>query len=154
VWPATAVLLIFAAFAIWVFIRTPSSYYLRLALIPGGLLTAILFGWYMWLSYGFAVPEELPEVYDFLGYHVVIKDNRKTAIEVWVEGRRSRLYVIPYSKQAEQALKEASAKKRTGAVIRMQKKAGRGGDSKGGANDYPYESNLMLPQDFNPKNGM
>lgn len=147
--PAIVVLLLWSAFTTYVFIKSPTPYMMRWALIPLGLAGAVAFGYFTWMAYGYAVNLPLPSTFDFLGYHTVIKGNKKTAIEIWVEGTTTRLYVIPYSKKAEETLKDAAAKKKGGGTVRMQRKGGDG--NKDGRDDYPYESNLLLPEHVNPK---
>ena len=150
--PAIFVLTLWSAFTTFVFIKSPVEYLLRWALIPLGLIAAVAFGYFTWVAYGYSVQMPLPDSFDFLGYHVLISNNKKTAIEIWVSGERTRLYVIPYSKDAEKKLKEAAEKKKAGGIVRMRKhKNNNGMGDKDGREDYPFESNLLLPPDINPK---
>lgn len=160
------VLALWSAFGAYVFLTAPKTYRTRWLMIPASLVAAALYGFVLFNVFGYAVPLELPDEFDFLAYHVVIEGSKKTAIEIWIETTGTRLYVIPYSKQAEERLKQAAADKRAGNTVRMKRKGngqGRGkgdregppGDqskgSIGGRDDYPYESNLLLPPSINPK---
>ncbi len=150
------ILAIWSALASYVFIRSPKSYLTRWVMIPASLVAAVLYGYANWASFGYAVPLGLPDQFTFLGYNTVIVANKKTSIEVWVEAQRTRLYVIPYSKEAEKALKDAAEKKKGGGVVQMKRRKEKPNDpangDKDGRADYPYESNLLLPSDINPKN--
>lgn len=158
------VLLLWGALASYVFIKSPTEYLVRWVMIPASLVAAVAFGFFVWMAFGYAVQMQLPDEFDFLGYHTVIEGNKKTAIEIWIEAERTRLYVIPYSKDAEEKLKKAAAEKRAGNTVRMKRKGQDHGKNNGlkdgtdgtqgkGRNgeDYPYDSNVLLPKDVNPK---
>lgn len=145
--PIILILLAWSALASFVFIRSPARYLMRWMLIPGSLLAAVVFGYFCSLSLGYAVPLEPPAEFDFLGYNVVVRDNQKVAIEIWVDGWRTRLYRIPYSKQAEEAMKEAAKKGQGGGVVHME----RDEQGEGSSQAPPYQSNILTPSDLSPK---
>lgn len=167
-WPLMAALLLWSALTSYVFIKAPTRYYLRWSLIPVGFLAAVFMSLFVFVSWGRATPATLPSEFEFLGYNVVLKGIKKSALEVWTGGNRTRLYVIPYSKEAEDAMKDAAKKKQqaagTGGTVIMKNKQKRDhgdpadkqqkGNSQSGTgtdkNDG-YESNIMLPEEVNPK---
>ncbi len=120
--------------------RDPFKYLLIAALLGGSTFVA---GW-MAETMGYAVPVELPPKARLLGYNVVLKDSQKVGIEMWLKAGDTRLYVIPYSKEAEKALKELKGKQ--GIPIIKGKKRGQG------QGDKPeFETDILTPNKEIPK---
>ena len=137
----------------WVFLRTPIHYWLKVVLLP-----AILLLWLVLIGsgnavLGYAYPGRLPDKFTLIAYNVVITGQHKQAIEVWVDGSTTRLYVVPYSKPLEQALEQGMRKGKGGGAVDMVRKQhpGINGGHIQDPNDDDYESNLRLPSDDFPK---
>lgn len=152
-WPIALILVFWSALSVYVFIKAPARYYLRFSLIPTMLVSSLLCVALLFVSLGYGVSMSLPPQFEYLGHNVVLDGSyKKVGIEVWVHGKRTRLYVIKYSKEAEKKLKEAQEKKKSGAPVIM--KRGSGKEDKGGQDGMElddYESNIMLPHEANPK---
>lgn len=150
-WPICVALLLWTALSVYVFIKAPVSYYLRWTLIPASFVAVFVVFTTLTASLGYAVDRTLPPKFEFLGYRVILSGVKKSAIEVWVAGKHTRLYVIPYTKEAEKAFKEAEAKKKQGGQNGAVVMGGKKGKGKPGEAEEPYESNLLLPHQITPK---
>lgn len=165
-WPLALGLLLVAGFGSWVFMHSNRSYLLRWAIIPVSLVVAVASAKVYDARLGYAVAASLPPKFVYLGHQVVVERMHKAGIEVWAQAARTRLYRIPYSKPMEEALDRAREQAKSGLPVMMQRRgtarrgegaqqargtpgagAGRLADS-GGA---PYESNVVLPSDLDPK---
>lgn len=151
--PLATGLLFMAGFAAWVFIHSHKSYRLRWLLIPSALIVATLTYLLYDVRLGYSVPEPLPDKFVYLGHHVVIAHNQKVGIEVWAQTRDTRLYEVAYSRELEQILEFAKKKAQQGQPVVMEKgKEGREGKgTKGDGKDEPFQSNIVLPDQINPK---
>jgi hypothetical protein len=152
-WPLALGLVLVAGLSGWVFIHSNRSYLLRWALIPLALVVATASARMYDAGLGYAVPGKLPDKFLYLGHQVVIANNRKTGIEVWVRTAGTRLYRIPYSKPAEEAMDRAREQARDGQPVLMRRMSGAGEALPRGASDTDarYESKLVLPSDVDPK---
>lgn len=154
-WPLAFGLILVAAFGSWVFIHSNRSYLLRWALIPLSLVVAVASARVYDARLGYAVPAELPQKFVYLGHQVLIEDKHKTGIEVWAQVSGNRLYRIPYSKPMEQALDHAREQAKGGLpVVMNRRQAGKASKSSGalaGSGTAPYDSNIILPSDLDPK---
>lgn len=150
--PLTVALLGMAAFGTWTFIHARrSNYKLRWALVPVSLVAALFSAQIYDARLGYAVPEGLPAKFVYLAHHVMVRGGHKVGIEVWAQTNRTRLYEIPYSKSMEDALEQGKAAGKKGGMVVMRK-PGKPSDKKGeGEEQDPYESNLALPSDIDPK---
>ena len=152
--PLFAGLCLMAGLAAWVFIHSNRSYRLRWALIPAAFLIAAMSSSLYPSRLGYAVAMPLPEKFVYLGHHVVVVQNQKVALEVWGQTRATRLYVVPYSKPMERALEQAQQAGRGGEPVVMHRRQGGapGVPGKPTQSDLePYESNIILPEEVNPK---
>lgn len=150
--PIIAFIALVSAYAAWLVIHAPARYWIKWLLIPATLS--------MWFAVwplastilGFAYAHRLPAKFTLLSYVVVVEDGRKTAIEVWAAGERSRLYSVPYTKPMADALATAAKKGGAGGRVVMERKKRNGqGGGQVDADEDNYESNLVLPSDDNPK---
>ena len=119
-WSLDLAFLLLVAFAVYVFIRTPKQYYLKWALIPTALSTAIfsfiLFGNILGSSYP---SEKMPDNFVFLSYITVIQQDKPVALEIWVKANPTRLYRVPYSKKLEEQLRKAEKARASGNMVRF-----------------------------------
>jgi hypothetical protein len=155
-WPLLLGLLLIAGFGGWVFIHSNRSYLLRWALIPVSVVVAVLSSRVYDAGLGYAAAAELPEKFVYLGHHVVVEKKRKAGIDVWAQTEGTRLYRIPYSKPTEQAMDKAREQAKGGQPVVMHKRAGAEPSADRdrpmqSQSEHPYESNVMLPSDVNPK---
>lgn len=154
-WPLAFGLILVAGFGSWVFIHSNRSYLLRWAIIPLSLLVAVASAKVYDARLGYAVSAELPQRFVYLGHQVVVRDKHKTGIEVWAQVTENRLYRIPYTKPMEQALEQAREQAKGGLPVVMNKRAtGKKSGEAGALADSgaaPYDSNIVLPSDLNPK---
>ncbi len=144
--PIIVLLTLLVSFSTYVFIQAPRKYLLKWLLIPTSLVVGVFAVFLFSMSAGYAMPTTLPDQFTLLGSHVVVSGKKKDAIEVWGLTDKSRLYRIPYSKQMEQALREAKEKGKGGGRVDLKKQG-----TEKGENEDQYESNLVLPSDENPK---
>ena len=155
-WPLALCLILIAEFGAWVFIHSNRSYLLRWALIPISLVVAVLSSWIYDAGLGYAVAAELPDKFVYLGHQVVVEKKHKAGIDVWAQTANTRLYRIPYSKPAEQAMDQAREQAKGGQPVVMQKRAAEASSTGEGPmieaqSEQRYESNVALPSDLNPK---
>lgn len=144
--PLVAILVGMAGAAAWVFIHARVSYLLRWVLIPAALVAAFCSAQIYDLRLGYAAPAPLPTKFVYLGHHVVVLNGEKTAVEVWAQTRNTRLYRLPYSRGLETSMDKAQTLTDSGkTVVVHRNKPGVEADTK------PYESNIVLPSDANPK---
>lgn len=138
------------AFSVYVFLQVPQKYRLKLIMIPLAFLVSLASIFVFDAMLGYAYPSQLPEKFVLMGYNVIMKDNKKHSIEVWTRKKSTRLYVVPYSKPLEEALKEAGKKAQGGNPVEMNKKKKEAGKEKGGQqeDEYQYESNIRLPHEM------
>ena len=121
-WPIALILVFWVALSAYVFIKAPVEYYLRFLLIPTMLISSLFSVVFLYASLGYGVAKTLPEKFEYLGHNIVLDSSyKKSNIEVWVHGKRSRLYVITYSKEAEKKLKEAQEQKKSGNAVVMSR---------------------------------
>lgn len=66
---------------------------------------------------GYAVPVPPPAKARILHYHVVMEKAQKARIELWLDQGRTRLHVIPYTKQAEKELERGTEAAKRGGVL-------------------------------------
>jgi len=147
-WPALTVLSLLATFTTWVALRAPGSYRLKLLLVPVALVACTAAAPLFVDLLGRAAPLELPPKFVLLAHNVIVKGSQKAGIEVWARvGASTRLYVIPYSKQAEEAFAGGEKAAAHGGRVEITRR-GRGGH---GDSRDEYESNLVLPEADAPK---
>jgi hypothetical protein len=150
-WPLVIVLTLYAALGTWLFIRTPASFWLKISLVPLLLGSAYLVLPLADTLLGFAAERPLPAKFTYLAHQVVVEKSKKVGIEVLVAGPHARLYRIPYSKRAEDALGGAKQAAKGGGRVELRKRAQQP-RSDGTETEDDYESNLILPHQENPKN--
>jgi hypothetical protein len=155
-WPLALGLILIAGFGTWVFIHSNRSYLLRWVLIPVSLVVAVLSARIYDAGLGYAVAAELPHKFLYLGHQVVVEKKRKAGIDVWAQTGSTRLYRIPYSKPAEQAMDQAREQAKSGQPVVMQKRPAEASSTGEGPmmeaeSEQPYESNVVLPSDLDPK---
>jgi len=155
-WPLVLGLILIAAFGSWVFIHSNRSYLLRWTLVPVSLVVAVLTARLYDAGLGYAVAADLPGEFVYLGHQVVVEKKRKAGIEIWAQNGDTRLYRIAYSKPAEEAMDKAREQAKGGQPVVMRKRAAAPGSSGSSertesGTDQPYESNVLLPSDINPK---
>jgi hypothetical protein len=154
-WPLLVGLVLIAGFGSWVFIHSNRSYLLRWAVIPLSLVVAVASAKMYDARLGYAVAQQLPEKFVYLGHQVVVEQKHKAGIEVWVRVAETRLYRIPYTRPMEEALDHAREQSKAGLPVVMRKSA-HPSDKKGvralaDSGAQVYESNVVLPSDLNPK---
>ncbi len=157
--PIVIVMVVVLGLVGYVFIRTPANFWLKWTLIPS-LLAAALFSSSLFVSkLGYAVPMPLPEQAQVLSYNIVLEDNQKKWIELWLkEGSASRLFVVPYSKENEKELKDGADKAKKGGKHMLKKnrpngKKGKGkGDIEGPQPDF--YSDILVPSQEITKDGV
>ncbi|HET9578118.1 MAG TPA: hypothetical protein VFP44_09850 [Usitatibacter sp.] len=156
-WPLAFGLLLIAGFGSWVVIHSNRSYLLRWAVIPVSLVVAVASAKVYDARLGYAVASELPPKFVYLGHQVVVEDTRKAGIEVWAQAARTRLYRIPYTRPMEKALDRAHEHAKSGLPVMMERRGTDPGDGRprnrglAEADEQPYESNVVLPSDLDPK---
>jgi len=150
--PLALGLLLIAGFGAWVFMHSPRSYLLRWLLIPTVFIVAVLSARVYDLRLGYAVPEALPEKFVYLGHHVVIGHGKKVGIEVWAQVGSTRLYRLAYSKPLEEAMEKAKEQGGKGPVVMHKRGQKRSGSNGEGEEAEPFESNIVLPSEIEPKN--
>lgn len=141
--PIVLVAALMAGLLGYVFIRTPASdlvkYLVVAAVLAGSTFAAQLFIGRL----GYAIPLPIPQQARLIDYRVVMDGGRKSKIEIWLLEDQSRLHVVPYSKEAEKALKDVQkqAKEKGGVpVVRGIE------DSK-----QPFETDILTPEQELPK---
>lgn len=126
--------------------RDPLKYLLVAALVGGSAFAADVVADRL----GYAVPATLPKQAVLLKHHIVMEDNQKARIELWMNDQnRSRLYRIPYSKQAEEAIEKGIQAARKGGKLVLRR-----GERKEGAlpDDPPeFHTDILTPQMEFPK---
>jgi hypothetical protein len=153
-WPLALGLILVAGFGAWVFIHSNRSYLLRWAMIPVALVVAVVSAKLYDARLGYAVSKDLPDKFVYLAHSVVIEQNQKSGIEVWARTGETRLYRIPYSRTAEQAVDQAHERSQGGQPVVMQKRPKPDGSEGGESQVRPeqaFESKVILPADLNPK---
>jgi hypothetical protein len=157
-WPLSVTLLLMAGFGAWVFIHSNRSYLLRWIIIPLSLCVSVVSAKVYDAALGYALQGDLPAKFLYLGHHVIVDQNHKTAIEVWTKAGKTRLYRIVYSKAAESAMDAAREQAKTGQPVMMERReipgqekrtARFGGRETGG--EPVYESRIVLPSEIIPK---
>jgi hypothetical protein len=97
----------------------------------------------------------MPDKFWYLGHRVVVKDNKKSSVEIWVNSQGvSRLYSIPYTKQLEEDMKQAEGKKKEGPVgmkKRRGSKQGERGSAQESDDDSGFELYKNVPEGTLPK---
>jgi hypothetical protein len=159
--PVIVILLTLAAWALFVFIRSPARPTTKAAAIPLVLfgVFAITFALTQWL--GRSVPLPLPDQVVVIGHNVVVKNGKKSDIEVWVRETASttRLLTTPWTKELETVLKQAEQGRQQGKESRISKRGkkssqrdpGQKGDRDQSGPQSPYHIELLTPQDIAPK---
>ncbi|HUL64808.1 MAG TPA: hypothetical protein VLW55_09350 [Burkholderiaceae bacterium] len=157
-WPLSFTLILMAGFGAWVFIHSNRSYLLRWIIVPLSLCVSVVSAKVYDAALGYALQGDLPAKFLYLGHHVVVEQNRKTAIEVWTKAGKTRLYRISYSKSAESAMDAAREQAKTGQPVLMERREGPAQEKRasrfGGresAGEPIYESRIVLPSEINPK---
>ena len=154
-WPIILVLFCWSALTVYVFIKAPVKYYLRFTLIPTLLISAIFSVAFLQSSLGYSVPIKIPNEFEYLGHNILLdKSNKKSLIEIWVNDKRTRLHLIPYTKEAEKKLSEAFQKRKSGLPVIMKnaEQAEREKETEDSGFELDdYESNILLPHEANPK---
>jgi hypothetical protein len=154
-WPLALGLILIAGFGAWVFIHSNRSYLLRWAVIPAALIVAVVSAKLYDARLGYAVAADLPDKFVYLAHSVVIEQNHKSGIEVWARTSATRLYRIPYSRTAEQAMDQAREQSQGGQPVVMQKRPKPDGSEGSGESqvrpEQAFESRVILPADVNPK---
>lgn len=159
--PAIVVLGSLIVISSYIVIRVPANYYLKWVIVPAFMLTSIFGSMFLTENFGYAAPYYLPAHFQFLGYKVENSGYKKTTIEVWINDKsKTRLYVIPYSREAEEAFKQAQnlLNSNEGAIVDMDSpgsesnengngsKNGHGrGSSENHGKSSQYQSHLRLP---------
>jgi len=157
-WPLSFALILMAAFGAWVFIHSNRSYLLRWVIVPLSLCVSVVSAKVYDAALGYAMQGELPAKFLYLGHHVVVEKNHKTAIEVWTKAGKTRLYRIAYSKATEGAMDAAREQAKSGQPVLMQRHEGAGQETKGvrsgggsSTQEAIYESRILLPSEIDPK---
>jgi hypothetical protein len=160
--PVIIILLSLAAWSLFFFIRSPARPTTKAAAIPIVIAGVFVIAMMMTLWLGKSVPLPLPEEMNVLAHHTIVKNGKKSDIEIWTkEGSGTRLYTTPYFKPLEDALKEAEKGREQGLQSKLKRRGKGKGDGKGnqGTNKpqtgplSPYEVELLAPNDINPKDG-
>ena len=141
VWLGTAVLLVFSTY---VFLQTPARYWLKFVMIPTSMLSAVGIVFCMFTALGYPYPSALPDSFTPLGYMVHSSGGTKETIDVWIDGRPTRLYSEPWTELLEMALSQAMEMQHDGGYVVTHKAHG--------ASDA-YVSNLILPDTLDHKGG-
>jgi hypothetical protein len=161
--PVIVILLSCAAWALFIFIRSNAATTVKVIAVPviitGSFVVVFLLT--QWL--GRSVPLPLPDEINVIAHQTLVKNSKKTSIEIWVKEKdNTRLYIIPYSKPMEGALNEAEKGRQQGFESRLKKKkkeqkqddAGMGGGAKVPQQaQSQYELKLIQPSDIIPKDG-
>lgn len=161
-WPLTLMMLGVVGFSLYVFIHTPTQYRLKVVLIPLVLFIVVYSFNFIGNMLGYSVRHKLPEQSVYIAHAVVItQDGAKTDIEVWLRsGNRTRLFLVPYSKQMEKVLDAAREASKDGTEVTMTENPPAAGDDKGkgksdgvvdNEDEYPYNLNLNIPSYTMPK---
>jgi len=160
--PVIVVLLGCVAWALFIFIRSNASLLTKFTSVPAAIIGAFVVVFYVVTWLGRSVPMPLPDEINVIAHQTIVKNSKKTSIEIWVkEDTTTRLYIIPYSKEMEGALKGAEQGRQQGLESRLKKKkkqqkqegAGEGGQKVPEQAQSPYELKLLQPSDIVPKNG-
>lgn len=154
VWPLSVMFLIWCSAMAYIMLQTKTNYYLKFILIP----IMFIAGWITPTSVipilGYAVPKELPKRFEYLGHNVIIENNKKKEIEVWLGGEKTRLIVIPYTKDMEKKMQEGAEKKQQkGARVTMERKDAKetGKQKSEGVSESEFSIQQELPGDIEPK---
>ena len=157
-WPLSFTLILMAGFGAWVFIHSNRSYLLRWVIVPLSLCVSVVSAKVYDAALGYAIQDELPPKFLYLGHHVVVEQNHKTAIEVWTKSGKTRLYRITYSKSAEGAMDAAREQAKSGQPVLMERRSAPPSEKRAvgpsGRETSPeplYESRILLPSELNPK---
>lgn len=160
--PVIVILLSFAAWTLFIFIRSNASTTVKVTAVPLVLIAvvAVTLTFSHWL--GRAVPLPLPDEMVVIAHRTIVKNSKKTTIEIWTkEKETTRLYTTPYSKWLEDQLKAAEQGRAQGAESRMTRRKPRMGEGERGnpglpvppEAQSPYDLKLEQPSDIAPKNG-
>ncbi len=161
--PLVLVLVLMMAFAIYVFYSSDRRYRLKLVLGPALILTAYFSFVLVGAHLGYAYPAKLPKKFLYLDHAVVMSTDgtKKEWIDIFLISKdpwsdKTRLQRIPWSKNMEEAAKQAQSIRRGGGVASMERKDGKpSADEQSGSSDgdeYPdYIPKRVMPQDVLPK---
>lgn len=142
--------------ALFVHIHAPGRGIVKLLVVPLALCCVLACPWLFTGLMGYAVSWPPPDKFTFLAYQPVVKDGRKTALEIWLRADGvTRLHRAPYSKEIEQMLQDAAKGMKGGRQARITKR-GKGTpgneDSKApnGGYELRFESPSDIPKDMPP----
>lgn len=120
--PVIVILLSLAVWSLWVFIKSPARPTVKALSIPLTIAGVFVVVALMTTWLGRSVPLPLPEEVIVLAHNTVVKNGKKTNIEIWVkEKTATRLYIVLWSKELEQALGAAHDAREQGMQTRLKK---------------------------------
>jgi hypothetical protein len=143
--PVIVILLSLAVWSLWVFIKSPARPTVKAISIPATIAGVFVIVALMTTWLGRSVPLPLPDEVIVLAHHTVIKNGKKTNIEIWVkEPTATRLYIVLWSKELEQMLGAAESAREQGMQSKLKK--GKKSDRKGGGEQNAPGEWTMIPQ--------
>jgi hypothetical protein len=140
------------AFAV---LRTNISTMWKMLAVPAALFGALLIPLFVVTEMGKAVPVlRLPDRFNLIAHKVIIDEGKKKHIEIWgyQTGKRTRAYIVPYSKGMEELLKKAQQGSHQGFVPQLR----RNGDGRKPQIEHDgLQLHLLNPSDLmGPKEGL
>lgn len=154
--PVIMIVLAIVVAALWAIIKSPTRPLIKALAIPATLVATIVVctlfaGWL-----GRSVPLPLPDPANVLAHRIIVQDHKKTKIEIWVKQNPTRLYVVPWTKQLEDALGGAADARDQGfeTILRLKKKQGAPGGQQRPQGADEYETEKAMPQELMPKQGV
>lgn len=129
--PVILSMLAIAVITVWVYMSSEARALTKFILVPTSIVlsAAVPIMFTVWLGYSV---NGLPDDFRFLGHRTKVVNNKKVAIEVWVnEGKATRLYITPYTRDLERILDKAAKGRVLGKDARISKKKGRRSDQQG-----------------------
>jgi hypothetical protein len=152
--PIELLLVTITVFFVYVFLRTPHTFRIKFIGVP-----VLLFGaFYALLNLDGMLGRPYPGVpsseFTFINYRVALDKENKKWIELWVlDKKSSRLFVFPYTKEAEKQLRPAQAKTQKGIAQKGKfKKKTNGVKSDATILElYDIPTNVLPPKEVGPE---
>jgi len=147
--PMVSSLLVLTTFFVYVYIKTPSSYKLKLLGIPLVLMFSLFTITTMDKMLGTSIKRDLPEDFILISYHV-IKKKGEPYIEIWIKkDEKTKLYRVDYNRKLENQLSMALKRKAKLGIPQKGEWKKRGGENDDGPTFYDFPHRKVYPKQEN-----
>lgn len=157
-WPIILSSLLLVSTSCWMFITSKARIWVKFIVIPSALFLALLIPSMFVLKLGYSIFWPLPAEYEVLQHRVVIKDNKKSGIEIWLRELKdavpigaTRLQRTPYSKEMEKVLRQAEKGRKEGKRSRLKRKGDNDKEGTMTDDNTQYKLHLDSPEMLVPK---